>query len=131
MMARALRVLVVEDDPDSLELMTYLFRAFGHEPLGAVSGDAALTAAASSTPDLILCDLRLPGMDGFELLTRLKADPTLRSIPVVAVTAYAMPGDRERVLSAGFSGYVSKPIDPESFVRQAESFTAQGGSAPL
>jgi|SRR6185503_14719978 len=121
----AMRVLIVEDDPDSLELMTYLFRAFGHEPIGARSGDAALRVAASEAPDLVLCDLRLPGMDGFEILTRFRADPALQSIPVVAVTAYAMPGDRERVMNAGFNGYVSKPIDPESFVRQAEAYSAR------
>lgn len=120
-----LRVLVVEDDPDSLELMTYLFRAFGHEALGAASGDTALDVASATSPDLILCDLRLPGMDGFELLSKIKADPGLKSIPVVAVTAYAMPGDKERVMSAGFDGYVSKPIDPQSFVREAEAFSAR------
>jgi len=119
----SIRVLVVEDDPDSLELMTYLFRAFGHEALGAASGDMALDVASATSLDLILCDLRLPGMDGFELLSKLKADPGLKAIPVVAVTAYAMPGDKERVLSAGFDGYVSKPIDPQSFVRQAEAFS--------
>jgi len=119
----SIRVLVVEDDPDSLELMTYLFRAFGHEALGAASGDMALDVASATSLDLILCDLRLPGMDGFELLSKLKADPGLKAIPVVAVTAYAMPGDKERVLNAGFDGYVSKPIDPQSFVRQAEAFS--------
>jgi|SRR6267378_4637080 len=117
-----LRVLVVEDDPDSLELMTYLFRSLGHEALAAISGDAALRVAATASPNLILCDLRLPDMDGFQLLSRLKADPALQSIPVVAVTAYAMPGDRERVMRAGFSGYVPKPIEPENFVRVAETF---------
>ena len=120
-----LRVLVVEDDPDSLELMTYLFRSFGHEALGAASGDTALDVASATSPDLILCDLRLPGMDGFELLSKIKADPGLKSIPVVAVTAYAMPGDKERVMSAGFDGYVSKPIDPQSFVREAEAFSVR------
>ena len=118
-----LRVLVVEDDPDSLELMTYLFRAFGHEALGASSGTMALDLASTTSPDLILCDLRLPGMDGFELLSKLKADAKLKTIPVVAVTAYAMPGDKERVISAGFDGYVSKPIDPQTFVRDAEAFS--------
>jgi len=117
-----LRVLVVEDDPDSLELMTYLFRAFGHEALGASTADAAVDLATSSAPNLILCDLRLSGTDGFQLLARFRSEPSLRSVPVIAVTAYAMHGDRERVINAGFDGYVSKPIDPESFVRQAEEF---------
>src|SRR6267378_2199988 len=98
-----LRVLVVEDDPDSLELMTYLFRSLGHEALAAISGDAALRVAATASPNLILCDLRLPDMDGFQLLSRLTADP-------------------ERVMRAGFSGYVPKPIEPENFVRVAETF---------
>jgi CheY-like chemotaxis protein len=120
-----LRVLVVEDDPDSLELMTYLFRAFGHQALGASSGTAALALAAESPPDLILCDLRLPGMDGFELLSRFRANPVLQTVPIVAVTAYAMPGDKERVIGAGFDGYVSKPIDPQTFVPMAEQYSAR------
>jgi len=119
----ALRVLVVEDDPDSLELMTYLFRAFGHQALGASSGTAALQLAAETPPDLILCDLRLPGMDGFELLSRFRANPVLQTTPILAVTAYAMPGDKERVMGAGFDGYVSKPIDPQTFVRMAEQYS--------
>jgi two-component system cell cycle response regulator len=105
--------------------MTYLFHAFGHEAIGAGTGDKALSLALSTRPDLILCDLRLPGMDGFEILSRIRSEPSLRSIPVVAVTAYAMPGDRERVMSAGFKGYVTKPIDPQTFVRQAEEFSAR------
>jgi len=122
----ALRVLVVEDDPDSLELMTYLFRAFGHQALGAGSGTVALRLAAETPPDLIICDLRLPGMDGFELLGRFRENPSLQAVPVVAVTAYAMPGDKERVLGAGFDGYVSKPIDPQTFVHMAEQYSPRG-----
>ena len=122
----ALRVLVVEDDPDSLELMTYLFRAFGHQAMGAGSGTVALRLAAETPPDLIICDLRLPGMDGFELLGRFKENPSLQAVPVVAVTAYAMPGDKERVLGAGFDGYVSKPIDPQTFVHMAEQYSPRG-----
>jgi len=121
----SLKVLVVEDDPDSLELMTYLFRAFGHQALGAGSGSDALELATKTPPDLIICDLRLPGMDGFELLNRFKADPSLHDVPVVAVTAYAMPGDKERVIGAGFDGYVSKPIDPHTFVRMAEAYSGR------
>jgi len=121
----AMRVLVVEDDLDSLELMSYLFRAFGHDVIGASRGDIALRLAAESHPNLILCDLRLPGMDGFELMRQFKSLPGLGSVPVVAVTAYAMPGDRERVIGAGFDGYVSKPIDPKTFVREAEQISAQ------
>jgi len=120
-----LRVLVVEDDPDSLELMTYLFRAFGHEAAGAATADAAVDLAISWAPSLILCDLRLPGTDGFQLLARFKSESALSSVPVIAVTAYAMPGDRERVINAGFDGYVSKPIDPQSFVRLAEEFSVR------
>lgn len=81
-----------------------------------------LDLAASERPDLILLDIQLPGMDGHAVARALKSDPALRSIPVVAVTSYAMAGDREKVLDAGAEGYIEKPIDPASFVDQIERF---------
>ena len=79
-------------------------------------------AADREHPDLIICDVQLPDIDGFEVARRLKRDPELRPIPLVAVTALAMVGDRDRVLAAGFDGYLAKPIDPEMFARQIEDF---------
>jgi len=117
----AARVLVIEDNVTNLDLMSYLLRAFGHQPLRATAGAAGVEAAARELPDLIVCDLQMPGADGFEVLRRLRADPATSSIPVVAVTAYAMVGDRERILAAGFDGYIAKPIEPQSFVLQLEA----------
>lgn len=102
--------------------MVYLLKAFGHTSLEALDGEAGLEAARRETPDLILCDVHLPGVDGYEVARRLKGHPTLGAIPVVAVTALAMVGDRERVLAVGFDGYISKPIDPETFVGQVAAF---------
>ncbi|MBL8057489.1 MAG: response regulator [Anaerolineales bacterium] len=116
------RILVIEDNADSLELAAYLLQAAGHRADGASAGEAALAAARQDPPDLILCDLQLPGMDGFAVLRGLRQEPRLCAIPVVAVTAYAMVGDHERVLAAGFNGYLSKPIDPEQFTSQVEAF---------
>lgn len=116
------RILIIEDNPANLDLMTYLFQAFGFTTLTAVDGRAGLEAVRREVPDLIICDLQLPEIDGYEVARRLKADPGLRSIPLLAVTALAMVGERDRVLGAGFDGYISKPIDPQTVVRQVEAF---------
>ena len=116
------RVLVIEDNAANLELMIYLLRAYRYETLQAVDGRAGLTLAQSEKPAVIICDVQLPVMNGFEVVQALKADASTRAIPVVAVTASAMVGDRERILQAGFDGYIGKPIDPESFVSQVERF---------
>lgn len=110
------RILIIEDNPTNLQLMVYLLQAFGHTPLAAPDGETGLLRAAE-WPDLILCDVQLPGIDGFEVARRLKSDPALHAIPLVAVTALAMVGDRDRVLGAGFDGYLTKPIEPETFIR--------------
>jgi two-component system, cell cycle response regulator len=110
------RVLVVEDNPASLDLMVYLLKAFGHTPLSARDGLEGIEAARRERPDLILCDIQLPGADGVEVCRQLKQDPDLQKIPLVAITAYAMVGDRERMLGEGFNGYLSKPINPQTFI---------------
>lgn len=117
-----MRVLVIEDNADNLELMTYLLRMFGHEPLIARDGEQGIAAALNERPDLIICDIQLPGIDGEEVACRLKADPNLASIPLVAVTALAMVGDRDRLLAAGFDGYLAKPVEPETFVATVTSY---------
>ena len=116
------RVLVIEDNPANLELMTYLLRAYKYETLSAVDGEEGLAAAQRERPQVVICDIQLPRMDGFEVVRRLKADEATRGIPVVAVTAFAMVGDRDRVLGAGFDGYIGKPIVPETFVSHVEQF---------
>jgi two-component system, cell cycle response regulator len=116
------RILVIEDNADNLHLMTYLLRAFGHVPLSASDGEEGLAVARREQPDLILCDIQLADMDGYAVAHAAKDDSVVRSIPLVAVTALAMMGDRDKVLAAGFVGYISKPITPESFVAQVEEF---------
>lgn len=118
------RVLVIEDSQEHLDLMSYLLQAFGHTALRAADGEQGLETARRETPDLIVCDIHLPKIDGYEVARRLKRDPVLRSIPLVAVTALAMVGDRDKVLAAGFDGYLSKPIAPKRFVEQIEGYLA-------
>ncbi|MGZ8320032.1 MAG: EAL domain-containing protein [Telluria sp.] len=118
------RILIIEDNPTNMELMVYLLNAFGFTPLSASDGLAGVEAARSGRPDLIICDVHLPRLDGYGVVAKLKNDPELRAIPVLAVTALAMVGDRERLLEAGFDGYIGKPIEPDKFVAQLEEFIA-------
>jgi CheY-like chemotaxis protein len=110
------RVLVVEDDEKSARLMCELFSIKGYEPTTAATGAEAVALAASLRPRLILMDIQLPDMDGSAVLRSLRDNPDTREIPVVAVTAFAMSGDRERLLADGFDGYLSKPIDVATLV---------------
>jgi two-component system cell cycle response regulator len=116
------RILLIEDNLENLELMRYLLNAYGHSPLLAEDGAKGLDFARSDSPDLIICDIQLPKMNGYQVVEALKRDPVLSAIPCVAVTALAMVGDRERILAAGFDGYISKPIVPETFLKQIEAF---------
>src|ERR1043166_1699687 len=116
------RILIVEDNSDNLELMTYLLEAYRHLPLTACNGEDGLAMARREKPDLIVCDIQLPGMDGYTMAGQIKSDPAVSSIPLLAVTALAMVGDRDKVLAAGFDGYIPKPIDPETFVPSVEAF---------
>lgn len=122
------RIVVIEDNPANMELMVYLLQAFGHQPVPAVDGIDGLETVARERPDLVLCDIQLPRLDGREVARRLKQDPALGTIPLVAVTALAMLGDRARMLEAGFDGYLSKPIDPQRFVGQVEAFLPQASA---
>lgn len=106
------RVLVIEDNPTNLDLMVYALTAFGYTPVVAKRGEEGIDLARATFPALILCDVQMPGLDGYGVARRLKADPELRGIPLVAVTAYAMVGDREKLLAAGFDDYLAKPIEP-------------------
>jgi two-component system cell cycle response regulator len=123
------RILVIEDNAANLELMTYLLEALGHKTLIARNGEEGLQAAYQNTADLIICDIELPKVNGYEVARQLKLHPDLRKIPLVAVTAYAMVDDREKVLSVGFDGYISKPIEPELFVGQVEAFLNSGNES--
>lgn len=115
-------ILVIEDNGPNLELMTYLLRAFAYEVSTAEDGGKGLKAIRTTSPDLVICDVHLPTMSGYEVARWMKQDPAIKDIPLVAVTALAMVGDRDKVLSAGFDGYIAKPISPEFFMQQMEKF---------
>ena len=117
-------ILVVEDNRDNMELMDYLLTAFGYSPMLALGGAEAVRCARERPPDLILMDLQMPEMDGHEARAEIRKEPGLERCTIVAVTAFAMLGDQERILAAGFDGYISKPIAPENFVAQVERFLA-------
>lgn len=115
-------ILIIEDNQTNMELMVYLLGAFGYDVSTAPDGKEGIETALSQGPDLILCDLEMPRMNGYEVATHLRAQSTLPPIPIIAVTALAMVGDRDKVLACGFDGYISKPIYPETFVDQVEVF---------
>ncbi|HEY7642977.1 MAG TPA: response regulator [Steroidobacteraceae bacterium] len=117
----AARILIVEDNPANLELMGFLLRAHGHTVLDALDGERGVQLARTHGPDLILCDIQLPRLDGYGVIRQLRSDAAWRPCPVLAVTAFAMVGDREKMLAAGFDGYLPKPIAPETFVREVET----------
>lgn len=114
------RALIIEDNVTNMELVTYLLTAAGYGILTASDGAQGLQVARQERPDIIICDLQMPIMDGYEVLRHMKLDASLRHIPIIAVTALSMPSDRLNVHKAGFDGYISKPIDPELFVQQVE-----------
>ncbi|WP_082633198.1 response regulator [Lacimicrobium alkaliphilum] len=116
------KVLTIEDNPDNLALMVYILEAFEFEVETATDGVSGLEAASRVRPDLILCDIQMPEMDGYEVIRHLKNDDKLAHIPVIAVTAFAMEVDGQKIQQAGFDGYITKPIEPESFVEQIQAF---------
>jgi two-component system cell cycle response regulator len=116
------RVLIVEDNPINRELVDYLLRAHGFETFKAMDGAIGLDVARRERPHLILSDIQMPGMDGIEFARELKRDPALRHTPLVALTALAMVGDRDRILAEGFDGYIAKPVDPQTFLETVNGF---------
>jgi len=110
------RVLIAEDNEKNMKLFRDVLRMSGYETLEATTGEQALELAAGHTPELVLMDIQLPGMNGLEALRRLREDERTASIPVVALTAQAMAGDRERFLEAGFDAYLSKPVNVVEFI---------------
>jgi CheY-like chemotaxis protein len=105
------KILIVDDNPTNLKLVTFLVKSFGYQVETAIDADTTLAAVRKSLPDAILMDLQLPGIDGLELTRRIKSEPATRTIAVIALTAYAMKGDREKAFAAGCDDYMTKPID--------------------
>jgi two-component system, cell cycle response regulator DivK len=120
------KILLVEDNEQNRYLAQYILEDAGMEVVCAVTGVEGLAMARSSRPDLILLDIQLPEMDGYQVLAKLKTDPELAAIPVVAVTSFAMPGERQRALEGGCLGYIEKPIPPD-FDAQVRALLNAGG----
>ncbi|MEW6254720.1 MAG: response regulator [Pseudomonadota bacterium] len=120
------RVLIIEDHADSRELMHFLLSRSGYDVICAADGVEGLEAARRTQPDLIISDIQIPRLNGFQVAAAIAADPNLRHIPLIAVTASAMAGDRETIVRSGFHDYVSKPIEPETFVVQIARFLNPG-----
>ena len=115
------RILVVEDEEDNMQILRDLL-APGYELIEADNGEKALAAAAKQQPDLILMDIQLPIMDGYEATRRLKADPKLRSVPIIAITSYAMGEDEKRARAAGCDDFVAKPYSPRDLLTKIRSY---------
>ena len=119
------RILVVEDNERNRRLFKLLLEGMGCECLMAVDGEEGLLRIREDSPDLVLMDIQMPRLDGISALARLRDDPAAPAIPVVAVTSHAMPGDRERLLAAGFADYLPKPIDTDEFRRVVRALLEQ------
>jgi two-component system, cell cycle response regulator DivK len=116
------KFLLIEDNEQNRYLVTFLLAQRGHEVVPAESGPIGIELAGRIHPDLILLDIQLPGMDGYAVARAIKGDLALQAVPIVAVTSYAMLGDREQALAAGCNGYIEKPINPRTFVAEVERF---------
>ena len=116
------RILVVEDWADNQRILHDLLRRVGYEILEAVTGDERVTLATTQHPDLILMDIQLPGMDGYEATRRIKTDPELHHIPIIAVTSYALSGDDAQAFAAGCDSYVAKPFSPRALLAKVREY---------
>lgn len=115
------KILLVEDNPVNMRLIKLTLKNENYEFLEAVNGEEALTMAESQTPDLIVLDIQIPKVDGYEVARRLKKTPQTQSIPIIALTAHAMKGDEEKIINAGCDMYVSKPFDTQKFKSLVQS----------
>ncbi len=121
------RILIIEDNEQNLYLMRYILEDCGYEVNSAPDGREGIDSAASLHPDLILLDIQLPTMDGYTVARHLRQNPDLAGTPIIAVTSYAMPGDREKAMDAGCTGYIEKPIDPDTFEVQVGQYLGMRG----
>ena len=123
-------ILLVEDNAQNRYLATFLLESAGHRVLHAGDGRAAVAAAQREPPDLILMDIQMPEMDGYEAARQIKADPRLAAVALVAVTSYAMSGDHKKARELGFIGYIEKPISTETFIAEISRFLPTNPGIP-
>jgi two-component system cell cycle response regulator DivK len=120
------RILIVEDQEDNRKILRDLLTSVGYELVEATTGEEGVALAETARPDLILMDIQLPGLDGYEATRRIKANPALRQIPVIAVTSYALSGDEVKAREAGCDAYISKPFSPRALLAKVREFLPQG-----
>ena len=118
------RILVVEDQEDNRQILRDLLGNAGYELTEAENGEEAIAAVAKRRPDLILMDIQLPVMDGYEATRRIRSNPDLKSVPIIAVTSYALTGDEDKAVAAGCNGYISKPYSPRDLLAKVRSYLA-------
>lgn len=116
------RILIVDDNPKNLKLLQVILQQNGYETLVAEDGKKGVSVARESMPDLILMDIQMPVMDGIQALKELKSDLSTASIPIIALTSYAMSGDREKMLNEGFQGYIPKPVDFQNLIENLKNW---------
>jgi len=122
------KILLIEDNFKNRYLLSFMLEKAGHEVIQVDNGREGLSLLQAGQPDLILLDIQLPDMDGFAVLTAIGEDDALRQIKIVAVTSYAMPGDRERILAAGCLDCIEKPIDPDTFMSRVSMYLNEGNA---
>lgn len=115
------KVLIIEDNEQNMYLVNFILEKHGYQVIKAWTGKEGIDLATKENPDLILLDIQLPELDGYSVAREIRKIAPLQLTPIIAVTSYAMAGDREQALEAGCSGYIEKPIDPETFLSQVES----------
>jgi CheY-like chemotaxis protein len=123
-----IKILYIEDNDQNFYLVNFIMSAKGYEVIRAHDGREGIDLAVKEKPDLILLDIQLPVMDGYTTARELKKIPVVSSIPIVALTSYAMAGDREKALGAGCTGYIEKPINPKTFTEQIGQYFLEGAS---
>jgi len=122
------RVLVIEDHEENRRIVRLLLESAGIEMVEAVTGEEGVTKAEQERPDLILMDIQLPGLDGYEATRRIKGNPTLRHIPIIVVTSYALSGDDVKAFEAGCDAYVTKPFVPRELLAKVREFLGKAGA---
>ncbi len=123
------RILVIEDQEDNRRILRDLLTSAGYEIIEALTGEAGVLAAETQRPDLILMDIQLPGLDGYEATRRIKGNPALRPIPIIAVTSYALSGDEVKAREAGCDAYVTKPFSPRALLARVLQFISPAKAA--
>ena len=125
-----MRILLIEDHEDNRRIVRDLMGATGYELVEAISGEEGVAMAESHRPDLILMDIQLPGVDGYEATRRIRANPALAHIPIIAVTSYALSGDDVKAREAGCDDYVAKPFSPRALLAKIRQYLAERGQGP-